>query len=533
MNNALKIFSEIDYVLNMFNPLSYYGKLDKHNISISNSKEKLEDEFDKISLVIKNIFSNEFNANKIQYHLSRLPQLPDQKEQYNSLELFRFKKFIINFAAISKLMNEKIVKKFNFSFDLEELKSSLDIEEKEEETFYINENYSEDLKSVRKEINNLNSQISGLKSELHKKLLTEYELDFRFRDFVIVPVNKAREYDSSIVYVEPYDNKHLVVKPVYGTRFVKLSTEKENHFVKEKQIENVIVNEISDKINSEWNNLQNKINSVMIFDRIFAKAELAKKTNSVRPEFTEKKFIKLRYGHLLALENKCSKRETKYQPLNIELSKNVNILHGSNMSGKTVTLQTLAFFQSLTQLGFFVPAESFTTYLFDEVCYIGENFEEKTEGLSSFGIEIEQLITILKNSEITKFIILDEPARTTNSNEAVALLSAIIEHFNSDKNIQTLLSTHYTNLPKLENVDFFKMKGINWNKIEGTKTENISDFIEEKISLINNNISYEVEKETLTVKKNNDAIKIAEILGLNENIIKFSKKYIDYGDESL
>lgn len=532
MNNALQIFSEIDFLLNMFNPLSYYGKVYKQHINYFKSVEELNSEFDLIESARENIFCDDFKVSKIQFHLSRIPQLPEFKEQYSSLELFRIKKFLINYSAINKLINEKIINLFNFSFEMEELKSSLDIEEKNEETFYINEAYSKDLMLVRSEVGKINKEVNELKDSVHKNLLEKFNLDFRFRDFILVSNSVAREFDSDQIYIEAFDNKQLVVKPVYGKEYIELSAEKESLFSKEKEIENKIIIQISDKVNQNKKLLEEKIKVISLFDRIIAKTHLAVQTNSVRPVINGTKKIELDSGRLLSLESKCQNSERTYHSLDLVIEKSVNVLHGSNMSGKTVALQTLSFFQIMTQLGFFVPAKNFSTHLFDSIFYIGENSEEKTDGLSSYGLEIEQLINSVKNNEETKLLILDEPARTTNSTEAVALLSALIESFSGDDKIQTFLSTHYTNLPRLANVDYYKMKGIDWESLNSDDLSK-SDLLKDKILAIHNNIAYKIEKETDDKKKVKDAIKIAKILGLDKNIIRLAEKYIEDGDEKL
>jgi len=532
MNNALRIFSETDFMLNMFNPLSWYGKVYKQHISYFNSVNELNKEFDLIETVKSNLFKDDFKVSKIQYHLSRIPQLPEFKEQYSSSELFNFKKFLINYSAITRLITKEVIDLFNFSFELEELKSSLDIEEKNEETFYINEAYSSDLKLTRSEIHKVNKELAQVKDSVHKNLLEKFSLDFRFREFLLVNNAIAREFNSEQIYVEAYDNKQLVVKPVYGKEYIDLTAQKEMLFTKEKDIETEIIFSISQKINQHKEALEDKINAVALFDRIFAKTYLAVKTGSVRPQINSGKEIELKGGRLLSLESKCESRNVTYHPLDLKLDMNVNVLHGSNMSGKTVTLQTLSFFQVLTQLGFFVPAENFSTHLFNSIFYIGENREEKTDGLSSYGLEIEQLINAVKNSSGTKLLILDEPARTTNSTEAVALLSALIEYFGSNEKIQAFVSTHYTNLPKLPNVECFKMKGINWQNMESNEFSE-SEELADKIAVIHNSITYKVEKEIENNSRNNDAIKIAKILGLDKNIIQLAEKYIEDGDEKL
>ena len=128
------------------------------------------------------------------------------------------------------------------------------------------------------------------------------------------------------------------------------------------------------------------------------------------------------------------------------------------MGGKTVVLKTTAFFQILAQMGFFVPAEYYQTQVFKKIYFAGNISGEDTDGLSGFGLEMRAFIDSSDLSE-KSLIFMDEFAKTTNSNEATSLLSAIIKTFSENPNAFMFISTHFSDLPENKNAASLKMKG--------------------------------------------------------------------------
>ena len=119
------------------------------------------------------------------------------------------------------------------------------------------------------------------------------------------------------------------------------------------------------------------------------------------------------------------------------------------MGGKTILLKTVLFCQLLAQRGLFVPAENFSTVVFQSINLIGNDLSDAYNGLSSFGDEIMNLVES-ENRDKTLYIV-DEFARTTNSTEGKALYSALLQWFTENGRIYSFSSTHQENLPDLEN----------------------------------------------------------------------------------
>jgi DNA mismatch repair ATPase MutS len=237
-------------------------------------------------------------------------------------------------------------------------------------------------------------------------------------------------------------------------------------------------------------------------------------------------------GRFLPLANRCAADDLRYWPLTISLEKNANVVFGSNMGGKTVVLRSVAFFQLLAQLGFFVPADSFSSALFSEIAYVGAPpsgvVVQVEEGLSGFGEEIHEFSSVWENAKKTALVLVDEFARTTNSVEASALLGAVLEMFAERTQWVGVVSTHFMEINVEKSMcGFFRMKGLNQSAFAQSFVERAKDgeSLAERIHRVNRFMQYEVvPEEGITPVR--DALAIAEVLGLSPAIVEKAKRHM-------
>jgi DNA mismatch repair ATPase MutS len=222
----------------------------------------------------------------------------------------------------------------------------------------------------------------------------------------------------------------------------------------------------------------------------------------------------------------CDSMSLKYWPLNVDFNDPVAVLHGSNMSGKTAVLQTIGFLQLSAQLGMFVSADKYETMVFDEISFVGEFAWQKIKGLSSFGQEMAILIEALQNKTESayKLLLIDELARTTNSAEATALLSGLLQSLSQRTGVRSYIASHYYGLPKLANLAYYKMKGIDWAGLLDEQRSTGKN-LTERIQVIQKQMQYEIEPDN--GKPDRDAIRIARLLGLNSEIVDYAQQYLD------
>jgi DNA mismatch repair ATPase MutS len=146
---------------------------------------------------------------------------------------------------------------------------------------------------------------------------------------------------------------------------------------------------------------------------------------------------------------------------NFELSNNIVIISGSNMSGKTTFLRTIGVNLVLTRAGGFCCAKTLSTALFEAVTSmrIADNL---SEGISTFYAELKRIKNILEFAKSNKnaLFLIDEIFRGTNSTDRLTGAKTVIKKLESFGSIG-LISTHdlelcemTTKFPRIENYNF-------------------------------------------------------------------------------
>ncbi|MFW5782165.1 MAG: MutS-related protein, partial [Candidatus Muiribacteriaceae bacterium] len=258
-------------------------------------------------------------------------------------------------------------------------------------------------------------------------------------------------------------------------------------------------------------------------DYVLARCMLIKRYDMKRP-VVGGETIECEDAAYIPLQAECEKMNLPYRPLNIDLKKKINILRGSNMGGKTVVLKTIAFCQLLVQTGFYVRAERYSCPVFDSIRFTGEYADSGMSGLSSFGLEMWRLRELIEKQKGKVLVFIDEFARTTNSDEARALMSSLIEYFRDRTEYSALFSTHIMDLPVSGGVDFFRMNGLDIERFR-KHTGNIdTSTLKDHIRLINSYMDYTVVRDKET-RKITDAVNIAELLGVDRDIIEKAAEF--------
>lgn len=128
----------------------------------------------------------------------------------------------------------------------------------------------------------------------------------------------------------------------------------------------------------------------------------------------------------------------------------VNILTGANMSGKSTYLKQNAIICILAQMGSFVPAKYAEIAMCDKIFFHSLIPDSLLNGDSTFMAEMKNIAAILRNLTSKSLILLDEPVKGTNSNDAQALLRAIVEYIINSSAAKTIIATHFVSISILE-----------------------------------------------------------------------------------
>ncbi|WP_372793583.1 hypothetical protein [Lutibacter sp.] len=520
-------FIEFNTFYSEYAPLTPYGLQNKNKYHVFTDTKLLSSIHISIGKIVTFINEKPIIYVKIENHFKKISLLNSlERKLFDSADIFLVKKLLVNYKNIVNLLNDIIKEDLQINFSSNELLSFLSLDGANNESFYLNASYSKDLEGNRKKLAEINQNLVEIKNERFSEILKEHNLDFRFRDFIVVEESQTINLNSNLVYKEVYDKNSLLIKPILPKGYFELHEKKEVLLTEEQLFEQDVLEKISSKILAEKETLKEYLQKLEMLDTLFAKARLAISYKMNPPVLGNiKEAIEVKNGYYLPLANKCAKLGEIYTPLNTEFKNKTCVITGSNMGGKTMLLKTIGFMQVLTQMGFWVPAEKFKTSVFEKIHYIGEDLSEKVEGLSSFGFEIHNLTEAIKDFDKNTLLLIDEFAKTTNSIEAKAIIAAMLKSFSQKVTLSSFVSTHFMELPEFENVSFYKMKGLDYSEYEKYYNKEKQYSLRERIRLINTFMRYEIIK-TDNNDSTYDAIKIADILGLNEEIITYTKEYL-------
>ncbi len=184
-------------------------------------------------------------------------------------------------------------------------------------------------------------------------------------------------------------------------------------------------------------------------DAIFSLAETAVRNNYIRPQVTDENIIEISEGRHPVVERLT--RE-KFIPNDIHLDskeKQVLIITGPNMAGKSTYLRQNALIVIMAQMGGFVPVARACLGIVDRVFTRVGAADNLAGGQSTFMVEMNESANILNNATANSLVILDEVGRGTSTFDGVSIAWAVAEHLHDIIGAKTLFATHYYELTEL------------------------------------------------------------------------------------
>ncbi|OAA31033.1 hypothetical protein AT15_08645 [Kosmotoga arenicorallina S304] len=281
--------------------------------------------------------------------------------------------------------------------------------------------------------------------------------------------------------------------------------------IKEMELEQKIRHKLSGTLRDKAQKISAIAELIGKIDFLQAKAGIARKFNLCCPTLSTEV---IRYKGLFNPEIKeiLESNLREFQPVDLFLKEGVCVITGANMCGKTVLLRTIALAQLMFQAGFFVPASKAEMVPLEGVFFFSGDYQSYKRGLSSFAAEVLELKEAINHAKQRWLILFDELARNTNPDEGKALVSAISEFF-SDSRCYTMITTHYGGITG--KIRHYRVKGLK---------EKMPEKLDSPVSLVDY-VDYSlIELNDGPGEVPHEALKIAEIFGLDKEIIAKAKK---------
>jgi len=207
---------------------------------------------------------------------------------------------------------------------------------------------------------------------------------------------------------------------------------------------------IRDKIKEYIPKLQEIAKVISEIDVLQSFSTVAEENNYIRPILTNDNVVELKDNRHAVVEKVLT---SEYVSNDIIMSKDKNILliTGPNMAGKSTYMRQLAITVIMAQIGCFIPASSATLKVFDAIyTRIGAS-DDLVSGESTFMVEMNEANNAISNATNNSLILFDELGRGTATFDGMALAQSIIEYIHDNIGCKTMFSTHYHELTDLEN----------------------------------------------------------------------------------
>ncbi|MDD2714589.1 MAG: hypothetical protein PHW04_01710 [Candidatus Wallbacteria bacterium] len=457
--------------------------------------------------------------------LRKIPDVSSMLEQENLavFELFDLKKFLLHLRKIREIWSSSSLRPFVFKHAYQNLWQFLTFSQ-DEHSFAIVSGYSRALSSIRTKISSLRNARDRRIQAFYRQLERKFKLKKRImsEEFTVDLESKLLPVLRKSPHFTLIEEKggYCLFRIRFPSAVERLNQSINNLRRKEAAAELKVLDRLNACYRKVRSNLKKDYENLILWEKYFSLASMSQKLGLIEPEL-RKRGVSVKNGRYLPLAKDLALQNLNYTPLDFETSTSASIISGSNMGGKTQVLKAIGFLQGLFQLGFFLPAETFSSSLFFEIYFsAAERFPEKA-GLSSFGSEISYISEALEKIDHRCLYLVDEFSRTTNIREGLALNYALLSHFSGSKST-LVLTTHFDILTGYLKVSQFQTGGLKGKK-ELPSLYKLHG--PERAAYFHKLMDYHLHpKKGSAVPE--EALTIAEILGLQPGIIADARKFL-------
>ena len=393
--------------------------------------------------------------------------------------------------------------------------------------FYVVDSYSHELAKARNDRKNrekawraeMAQEADAVEKLLGRKVGLREEIAIRKSSPDIV--DKARLMPELGETRETLTHVHFRLKA--AREAVRLEREINRLRQREAALEGDILAALSRELAPKASQLESAAWALGELDYLICKAELAAEWGAVTPDISLDHTCRLRIedGFHPSVREEVERRGGKFQPVTLDLDEPVSVITGPNMGGKTVSMAIAGLCVALAQYGFLVPCSRMIFSLYDFVY-----FQPQTPGkpgLSSFAEEILSLKEPLSRKGERGLVLLDEVGRGTNPSQGLALYGAVLYHLREAHNpLSTVIATtHYHGLAALVQAPHWQVAGLRPNPDGDQGTSDIN--------WLYKHMDYRLQKVGPDAPTPQDALLVARLLGLDEDIIARALRLVRRG----
>ncbi|WP_096154564.1 MULTISPECIES: DNA mismatch repair protein MutS [Bacillus] len=231
------------------------------------------------------------------------------------------------------------------------------------------------------------------------------------------------------------------------------------------QLEYELFLQLREQVKQYIPRLQSLAKAVSELDVLQCFATVSEKRQYVQPIFTNDRVISIRNGRHPVVEKVLNSNEYVPNDCLMNKEKEVLLITGPNMSGKSTYMRQIALTSILAQIGCFVPADEAALPIFDQIFTRIGAADDLISGQSTFMVEMLEARNAIVNATENSLILFDEIGRGTSTYDGMALAQALIEYIHTEIGAKTLFSTHYHELTSLQE-ELSKLHNIHVSVVE-------------------------------------------------------------------
>jgi DNA mismatch repair protein MutS len=202
----------------------------------------------------------------------------------------------------------------------------------------------------------------------------------------------------------------------------------------------------------DFDTLQGTARALAEIDALAALAEVAAAAGWTRPRVNGSDRL-----HLTAARHPVVERllpPGRFVPNDVDLDparRQIILLTGPNMAGKSTYMRQVALVVLLAQAGSFVPAAAAEIGVVDQIFTRVGAGDHVAGGQSTFMLEMLETANILRRATARSLVVLDEIGRGTSTYDGMSIAWAVTEelHREAGPRPRTLFATHYHELTRL------------------------------------------------------------------------------------
>jgi DNA mismatch repair protein MutS len=184
-----------------------------------------------------------------------------------------------------------------------------------------------------------------------------------------------------------------------------------------------------------------------------------------KPIFSKTTELFIKDGRHPVVEKVMDSQEYVPNDCYLNADRQMLLITGPNMSGKSTYMRQVALTAILAQIGCYVPASEAVLPIFDQIFTRIGAADDLISGQSTFMVEMLEAKNAIAHATSQSLILFDEIGRGTSTYDGMALAQAIIEHIHEHIGAKTLFSTHYHELTILD-AQLSSLKNIHVKAIE-------------------------------------------------------------------